>query len=115
MVKGSSILNVTPDAWSKIRQLAGEHGAVCVDVGKKGCAGLSYEVSKVNAPLSEHASMHGEIIEQDDLSVVVAPSAILFLIGSQMDVEADELGWKFVFRNPNESGRCGCGLSFYVA
>ena len=37
----------------------------------------------------------------------------MFLIGSVMDYREERLFSGFVFENPNETGRCGCGESFY--
>jgi iron-sulfur cluster assembly protein len=31
-----------------------------------------------------------------------------------MDYEVQRLSSGFVFRNPNEKGRCGCGESFHL-
>ena len=31
-----------------------------------------------------------------------------------MDYIDDEIRSEFVFNNPNEKGKCGCGESFYV-
>ena len=45
---------------------------------------------------------------------MVDPKASLFLIGTEMDYEEEKLKSGFVFRNPNEKGRCGCGESFHV-
>ena len=38
----------------------------------------------------------------------------LFLIGTEMDYEENELESGFKFKNPNEKGRCGCGESFHI-
>ena len=40
--------------------------------------------------------------------------ASLFLIGTEMDYVEEKLKSGFVFTNPNEKGRCGCGESFHV-
>ncbi|MFA5123849.1 HesB/IscA family protein, partial [Zavarzinia sp.] len=41
------------------------------------------------------------------------PKAVMFLIGTKMDFETDKLKSGFVFINPNEKARCGCGESFH--
>jgi iron-sulfur cluster assembly protein len=38
----------------------------------------------------------------------------MFLLGSEMDYVEDKFHSGFVFNNPNEKGRCGCGESFHV-
>jgi iron-sulfur cluster assembly protein len=47
--------------------------------------------------------------------VFIDPTAIMFLIGAEMDYVTDKFQSTFVFNNPNESDRCGCGESFRVA
>ncbi len=55
-----------------------------------------------------------EVIEDKGVTIVVEPAATLFLIGSEVDYVDDSIQSGFVFRNPNEKGRCGCGESFHV-
>lgn len=38
----------------------------------------------------------------------------MYIFGTEIDWEEDKLQSGFVFRNPNEKGRCGCGESFHV-
>jgi iron-sulfur cluster assembly protein len=38
----------------------------------------------------------------------------MFIIGTEVDYVEDKLQSGFVFKNPNEKGRCGCGESFHV-
>ena len=55
-----------------------------------------------------------EVIETQGIKLLVDPKASLFLIGTEMGYEEDKLKQGFVFKNPNEKGRCGCGESFHV-
>ena len=55
-----------------------------------------------------------EIIEDKGVKVFVDPSAIIYLIGTEMDYKIEEFSSTFVFKNPNESDRCGCGESFKI-
>ena len=54
------------------------------------------------------------VIEKDGVKVVVDPAAVMFVLGTEIDWVEDKLGAMFVFRNPNEKARCGCGESFSV-
>ena len=80
-----------------------------VGVKTKGCSGLSYDLSWVDA-----AGPGDETITDNGVTILVDRKASLFLIGTVMDYEEDKLKSGFVFRNPNEKGRCGCGESFHV-
>ncbi len=44
--------------------------------------------------------------------VFVDSAAIMYLLGTEMDYKKEELSSSFVFNNPNETERCGCGESF---
>jgi len=49
------------------------------------------------------------------VTVLVDPAAVMFIIGSEMDWSEDKFSSGFVFNNPNETARCGCGESFTVS
>ncbi len=80
-----------------------------ISVGTKGCSGLSYDMNWVEA-----AGPTDEVVTDHGLTVLVDRKASLFLIGTTMDYEVKDLSAGFVFINPNEKGRCGCGESFHV-
>ena len=48
------------------------------------------------------------------VKVLIDPKAIMYLLGSEMDYKKEELSSTFVFKNPNETERCGCGESFKI-
>ena len=82
---------------------------VRVGVSSGGCAGMSYvmEYAKKTNP-------NDEIIEDKGVKVLIDPKAIMYLLGTEMDYKKEELSSTFVFKNPNETERCGCGESFKI-
>ena len=82
---------------------------VRVGVTSGGCAGMSYvmEYAKKTNP-------NDEIIEDKGVKVLIDPKAIIYLLGTEMDYKREELSSTFVFKNPNETERCGCGESFKI-
>jgi iron-sulfur cluster assembly protein len=80
-----------------------------VGVKNGGCAGMSYTVEYADTvnPLDE-------VVEDKGVRVLVDPRAILFLLGTQMDVKTDKFSSTFVFNNPNETSACGCGESVAI-
>ena len=82
---------------------------VRVSVKSGGCAGMSYvmEYAKEKNP-------NDEIIEEKGVIVFVDSAAVMYLLGTEMDYKKDELSSSFVFNNPNETERCGCGESFKI-
>ena len=82
---------------------------VRVSVKSGGCAGMSYvmEYAKEKNP-------NDEIIEDKGVIVFVDSAAVMYLLGTEMDYKKDEFSSSFVFNNPNETERCGCGESFKI-
>lgn len=80
-----------------------------IGIRSKGCSGLSYTLE-----FADEVGPYDEIIEHDNVKVLIDPKAVMFIMGSQMDYVEDKLTSGFVFTNPNEKGKCGCGESFHV-
>lgn len=107
------LMKVTDAAVERVKALIEQRGkptaGVRIGVRTKGCSGLSYTL--------EYADERGpkdEVVESQGITILVDPKATLFLIGTEMDFVEEKLKTGFVFRNPNEKGRCGCGESFHV-
>ena len=82
---------------------------VRVGVASGGCAGMSYVME-----YAKKVNPNDEIIEDKGVKVLIDPKAIMYLLGTEMDYKKEELSSTFVFKNPNETERCGCGESFKV-
>ena len=80
-----------------------------VGVRNGGCSGMAYTMD-----FAAERNPDDEVIEAGGVTVLIDPMAIMFLIGTEMDYVDQNLGANFVFRNPNETSRCGCGESFSV-
>lgn len=106
-------ISVSPSALEQIRNLLQrrEKPSIGIRVGlkTKGCNGLAYNIEYADEkrPLEE-------CVEIDDVTILIDPKAVMFLIGTEMDFVSDKFQSGFVFNNPNEKGRCGCGKSFHV-
>lgn len=108
-----SILTVTDQAVVHIKQLLDQRGkpslGVRIGVKTRGCSGLSYYIE-----YADEQNPYDEVIHIQDVTVLIDPKAIMFLLGVVMDFETNDLESGFTFKNPNEKGRCGCGESFHV-
>ena len=82
---------------------------VRVGVSSGGCAGMSYVME-----YAKKINPNDEIIEAKGVKVLIDPKAIIYLLGTEMDYKKEELSSTFVFKNPNETERCGCGESFKI-
>jgi iron-sulfur cluster assembly protein len=81
-----------------------------VGVEKGGCAGMSYTME-----YAEAAGPHDEVIEDKGVRVFIDPTAVLYLLGTEMDYQVDKFTAGFVFNNPNQTASCGCGQSVELA
>ena len=80
-----------------------------VGVKNGGCAGQEYLIG-----YAEAADPLDEVVEDKGVTILVEPSAVLFLLGSVIDYETTRLSAKFVFNNPNQTDACGCGESVTI-
>ncbi len=107
------VMTVTPAAAERVKALVEGRGkptaGVRIGVRTKGCSGLSYTLE-----FAEKQEPMDEVVETQGIKLLIDPKASLFLIGTEMDYAEEKLKSGFVFRNPNEKGRCGCGESFHV-
>lgn len=104
------VMTLTDKAADRVKQLvatAGEPVAgLRIGIKKGGCAGMEYTVD-----MAKEANGKDDRVEIDGATVFVAPEAVLFLLGTQMDYETTKLRSGFVFNNPNQTSACGCGES----
>ena len=105
------VITLSDNAANRIKEImsSNETKSIGVRVGVKsgGCAGMSYimEYAKEINPTDE-------IIEDKGVKVFIDPSAIMYLLGTEMDYKKEQFSSTFIFKNPNETERCGCGESF---
>ncbi|KAL1958133.1 hypothetical protein VTO42DRAFT_4988 [Malbranchea cinnamomea] len=104
-------MTLTPAAISQLRHLLDQPDPKMIRVGvrNRGCSGLSYHLEYVEKP-----GPFDEVVEQDGVKVLIDSKALFSIIGSEMDWHEDKLSSRFIFRNPNIKGECGCGESFMV-
>jgi iron-sulfur cluster assembly protein len=107
------LMTVTSAAAERVKALIESRGkptaGVRIGVRTKGCSGLSYTLE-----FADSQQPMDEVVETEGVKLLIDPKASLFLIGTEMDYEEEKLKSGFVFKNPNEKGRCGCGESFHV-
>ncbi|MDE0540110.1 MAG: iron-sulfur cluster assembly accessory protein [Rhodospirillales bacterium] len=113
MNQGQQAVTLTDNAVARVRSLMDRADkpvlGLRVGVSNTGCSGHSYVVE-----YAEDKRPFEEEVEQDGVRVFIDPVAVMFLVGSKMDYVEGKLQSGFVFDNPNEKGRCGCGESFHV-
>ena len=105
-----AVLSLTREAQARISVLLADAPAdvqaLKLSITKGGCTGFNYAVD-----YASDIPKGAEIISGDFGTLAIEPAAVLYLLGAEMDYEDTDLHSRFVFSNPNESARCGCGLS----
>jgi iron-sulfur cluster assembly protein len=106
-------VQISDAAAERIQALIAQRGkstaGIKVGIRTRGCSGMSYTIE-----YADEVGKYDEVIEDKGVRVLIDPKAIMFLIGTEMDYVEEKLKSGFVFVNPNEKGRCGCGESFHV-
>lgn len=104
------VMTLTDAAAARVRDLLAKASppvmGLRVSVTKGGCAGMSYKVE-----YAESVNRGDEVVEEKDARILIDPTAVLFLLGAEMDFKVDKLSAQFVFKNPNQTSACGCGES----
>ena len=105
------IIKLTDNAATRIKKIMStaekDFLGLRGSVKSGGCAGMSYVME-----YAKELNPNDEVIEDKGVKVFVDPAAVMYLIGTEMDYKEEELSSSFVFNNPNETERCGCGESF---
>ena len=104
------VMTLTDAAAERVKELVenSNKNAIGLRVGikKGGCAGMEYTMEMVDA-----ARPGDDTVEDKGAKLFVDPSAVLFLLGTEMDFEVTKFRSGFIFKNPNEVSACGCGES----
>ena len=107
------VIKLSDKAANRIKEIMSkaDNKTIGVRVGVKsgGCAGMSYMME-----YAKEAKKNEEVIEDKGVKVFIDANAVMYLLGTEMDYKTDKFSSQFVFKNPNETERCGCGESFKV-
>ena len=107
------LITLSDNAASKIKEIILKDGnnpiGVRVGVKSGGCAGMSYTME-----YAKEINPSDEVVEDKGVKVFIDQSAVMYLLGTEMDYKKEQFSSSFVFNNPNETERCGCGESFKI-
>ena len=107
------VIKLSDNAAKRIKEILSKANkpTIGVRVGVKsgGCAGMSYVME-----YAQEIKPNEEVIEDKGVKVLIDPNAIMYLLGTEMDFRVEKFSSQFVFKNPNETDRCGCERSFKV-
>ncbi len=107
------VISLSDKAAERIKEIMAnaEKDALGVRVSVKsgGCAGMSYVMEYL-----KKTNPNDEIIEDKGVKIFIDSAAVIYLLGTKMDYIKEEFSSAFIFKNPNETERCGCGESFKI-
>ncbi|MBB3464759.1 Fe-S cluster assembly scaffold SufA [Rhizobium sp. BK377] len=107
---GFAVMSMTEAAAERVKAIVGNGGpnakGIRVGIKKGGCAGMEYTIDMVTEPNAKD-----DVIERDGAKVWIEPSAVLYLLGTELGFETTTLRSGFIFTNPNQTSACGCGES----
>ncbi|EJJ25064.1 Fe-S cluster assembly scaffold SufA [Rhizobium viscosum] len=107
---GFAVMSMTEAAAERVKAIVGNGGpdakGIRVGIKKGGCAGMEYTIDMVTEPNAKD-----DLIERDGAKVWIEPSAVLYLLGTELGFETTTLRSGFIFTNPNQTSACGCGES----
>ena len=107
------IITLSDNAAERIKEIMAnaQDNPIGVRIGVKsgGCAGMTYIME-----YTKEVNPSDELIEDKGVKVFIDSAAVMYLLGTEMDFKKEEFTSQFVFNNPNETERCGCGESFKI-
>jgi len=107
---GFAVMTMTDAAAARVKAIVENSGpdakGVRIGIKKGGCAGIEYTIGMVTEAVAKD-----DLIERDGAKVWIEPSAVLYLLGTEMGFETTTLRSGFTFTNPNQTSACGCGES----
>jgi iron-sulfur cluster assembly protein len=110
MVRKLQAMSLTDAAAERVRSAVARSEkpiiGLRIGVKKGGCAGMEYTIEYADAK-----NPYDEVVEDKGVTILIDPKAVLYLLGTEMDVKTDKFASTFVFNNPNQTSACGCGES----
>jgi iron-sulfur cluster assembly accessory protein len=110
-IASDTLINVTPAAAAKIRELMAQEGdaeyGLRMRVLAGGCSGFQYQMA-----LEETPTDNDQVFTSNGIKVFVDNKSAMYLAGVQVDYKNTLMESGFNITNPNAQATCGCGQSF---
>ena len=99
---GKPIISLTEAAAEQARRLIaaadGDIAGLRIGIKTAGCSGLQYDVQ-----YADEAKPFEDKIEDKGVTVFIDPSAVMFLVGSEMDWEEDKFCLLYTSPSPRDA------------
>jgi iron-sulfur cluster assembly protein len=105
-------ISLTDSAATRVKSFLEKRGrgvGLRIGVRKSGCSGYAYTIDYADAIAADDV-----VFDRDGVKLIIDPTSLSLIDGTEVDFVKDGLNEAFKFRNPNVKGECGCGESFTV-
>ncbi len=105
-------ISLTEAAARHVRSALARRGkgeGLRVGVKATGCSGWMYVVD-----YADTIDPRDQVFETQGLKVIVDPTSLALIDGTELDYRREGLNEGFAFNNPKMKAACGCGESFSV-
>ena len=113
MTKVKEIIILTKAAKNRVKEIIEKakknYIGIRIGIDNTGCSGHSYKIDYAENKIDGY-----EVISIDNIKIFIDASATMYILGSKIDYIDNGVESGFVFSNPNEKEKCGCGESFSV-
>ena len=104
-------IKVTDAAREHLKRVKGDMAGLRLMIKRgKGCGGNEYDLRGVDADKIDASDE--KLVVDDSLTLFIPSMDVMMLFGTVIDFIEDDVGNRRIhIANPNEKGKCGCGLS----
>ena len=105
-------VTLSSNALARVREYQAQTpGSIGLRFGvkKSGCSGWAYVID-----MAKDRKPDDLVFLQDGVEVLVDPESLPQVDGTEIDFVSQGLNQQFIFKNPRQTGECGCGESFTV-
>ncbi len=105
-------VTLTPTAATRVQKFLASRGkgiGLRLGVKTSGCSGMAYTLEFV-----DEAEPEDQVFESHGVKVLIDPTSLVYLDGTELDFAKEGLNEGFKFNNPNAKANCGCGESFSI-
>lgn len=106
-----NIISFCNKSLYQLKQIVRESGKpfIGISVNSGGCNGLRYNIEPRETRYDKD-----EFLTVNNIDVTICPKSLLFITGTHIKWETNNMSSGFVFDNPNAKGKCGCGTTFNI-
>ena len=104
-------VSMTAAAIAHVQQLFPDRCPIPLRLSIKtsGCSGFKYQIDPIDNPTEPDDIA---LSMQNQVTLYVAPAAVPFVQGIEIDLVQEGINQTLKFNNPNAKDVCGCGESF---